>query len=74
MDFTKFHCPVCNSNFTENDDVVVCPDCGTPHHRECYKKIGKCFNENMHGSDSISAEGYKNPESEVKHEIFDPVE
>ncbi len=62
MDFTKFHCPVCNNNFIENDDVVVCPECGTPHHRECYKNLGKCFNENLHGTDASIAESYKNPE------------
>ena len=63
MDFTKFHCPVCNNIFTENDDVVVCPECGTPHHRECYKSIGKCFNEDLHGTDNSIAEKYKNPEA-----------
>ncbi len=62
MDFTKFHCPVCKNTFTENDDVVVCPECGTPHHRECYKSTGKCFNEALHGTDTSVAESYKNPE------------
>lgn len=35
-------CPVCSTSFKENDDIVVCPECGTPHHRECYKKLGEC--------------------------------
>lgn len=74
MDFTKFHCPVCNKNFTENDDVVVCPECGTPHHRECYKITGKCFNEGLHASDSNLRENYKNTEEEKKIEIFKPTE
>ena len=74
MDFTKFHCPVCNKNFTENDDVVVCPECGTPHHRECYKITGKCFNEGLHGSENNLKENYKNPEEEKKTEIFKPTE
>jgi DNA ligase (NAD+) len=30
MDYKKYFCPVCNENFNDNDDVVVCPDCGTP--------------------------------------------
>lgn len=67
MDFTKFHCPVCNNTFTENDDVVVCPECGTPHHRECYKNLGKCFNEELHGTDASVAEKYKNPEKKISH-------
>lgn len=31
-------CPVCNQEFKDGDDIVTCPVCGTPHHRECYKK------------------------------------
>lgn len=69
MDFTKFHCPVCNNTFTENDDVVVCPECGTPHHRECYKSAGKCFNENLHGTDDSLTENYKNPEEKKTEKI-----
>lgn len=44
-------CPVCNVNFTENDDVVVCPVCGAPHHRECYHSLGHCKFEETHGTD-----------------------
>ncbi len=51
MDFKNYICPVCNEKFTDDDDVVVCPECGTPHHRECYKKENKCFNSHLHGSD-----------------------
>ncbi len=74
MDFTKFHCPVCNKNFSENDDVVVCPECGTPHHRECYKITGKCFNENLHGEENSFAEKYKNSEENKEEKIFKPIE
>ena len=31
MDFYKYKCPVCNKQFKEGDDIVVCPECGTPH-------------------------------------------
>lgn len=40
--FTDKLCPVCRTAFAENDDVVVCPECGTPHHRDCYKMLGRC--------------------------------
>ncbi len=40
--FTGKLCPVCRTAFLENNDVVVCPECGTPHHRDCYRAIGKC--------------------------------
>lgn len=50
MKYSNYKCPVCNNQFTEDDDVVVCPDCGTPHHRECYIHKGKCFNWDKHGT------------------------
>ena len=43
-------CDICNEKFTSQSDVVVCPECGTPHHRECYKKLGHCVNEEKHAS------------------------
>ncbi len=41
-------CPYCGKNFTADDDIVVCPECGTPHHRECYNQMGFCANEGSH--------------------------
>ncbi len=51
MDLKNYFCPVCGNDFNEDDDVVFCPECGTPHHRECWMKNGSCSNENLHGSD-----------------------
>lgn len=48
MDYIGKKCPVCQKYFHADDDVVVCPDCGTPHHRECYESLGHCSNENLH--------------------------
>lgn len=42
------NCPVCGLTFTDNDDVVVCPECGTPHHRSCYNNFGGCANAEKH--------------------------
>lgn len=50
MKYTGITCPACNSFFCDNDDVVVCPECGTPMHRECYEKAGKCINADKHGT------------------------
>lgn len=47
--YLNSECPYCGKKFTENDDIVVCPDCGTPHHRECYKEHGVCANNELHG-------------------------
>lgn len=43
-------CPVCRRPFTKNDDIVVCPVCGTPHHRACYNEKGGCGVEEWHAS------------------------
>lgn len=55
MDIKNYICPVCQNAFNDSDDVVFCPECGTPHHRECWQKNGKCFNEQLHGKDDIEA-------------------
>ncbi len=49
-DYTGIRCIVCNEKFDEKDDVVVCPECGTPYHRACYAKNGKCVNTALHES------------------------
>ena len=51
MDFNQYKCPVCNKQFESGDDIVVCPECGAPHHRECYEEHGSCFFEDKHSKD-----------------------
>lgn len=48
MTIDKQSCCVCKRQFNENDDVLVCPECGAKHHRECYEKLGHCFFESEH--------------------------
>lgn len=48
MEYKDIRCPVCGVPFDDDDDVVVCPECGTPHHRKCYERIGKCANSERH--------------------------
>lgn len=50
--FKDRYCPVCRVTFKDTDDIVVCPECGTPHHRECYMSIGEC------GVSAYHAEGF----------------
>ena len=33
----------CGKPLTLQDDIVVCPDCGAPYHRDCYEKLGRCI-------------------------------
>lgn len=55
-------CPVCDRFFTADDDIVVCPECATPHHRECYKQLGHCANNDRHDGEFV----YKSDESAVE--------
>ena len=65
MDYIGFKCPVCDKNFHANDDVVVCPVCGTPHHRKCYEELGHCCNEDKH------SEGYDFEKEENESDVPD---
>lgn len=62
MEFTEYKCPVCDEQFKSGDDVVVCPECGAPHHRACYEKSEHCFYEDKH-SDDFSYEELNNKEN-----------
>jgi DNA-directed RNA polymerase subunit RPC12/RpoP len=48
MKYKGEKCVACDKVFTVDDDVVVCPECGSPHHRECYKAANKCANSDFH--------------------------
>lgn len=41
-------CTACGKDFTDDDDIVVCPECGTPYHRSCWKETGRCVNDELH--------------------------
>ncbi len=58
MDFKGINCPVCSKAFEETDDVVVCPKCGAPYHRECYKEKGKCIFSDLHKEKKTYREVY----------------
>ena len=47
-EYTGSTCICCGKRFTDDDDIVVCPDCGTPYHRSCYLEKGKCINAALH--------------------------
>ena len=48
MKYENSPCPVCGAHFREGDDIVVCPECATPHHRACWAEQGHCANEDKH--------------------------
>lgn len=59
-------CVVCQSYLFDDDDIVFCPECGAPHHRDCYDAVGHCNLEHLHGT----AEQYR-AEDEAKNEEED---
>ena len=61
-------CPVCNRKFEEGDDIVYCPECGTPHHRECYKAVGHCVNKGLHASGYSYRDEMKGAQSAAQEE------
>ena len=75
MKYTNYKCPVCNNQFTEDDDIVVCPECGTPHHRECYIQNGECANTDKHGTNEpievefVDVEDNNEPITEAENEV-----
>lgn len=42
-------CDGCGMQFQPEEDIVVCPVCGTPQHRECWKNANGCVNDARHG-------------------------
>ena len=53
-------CAVCKAYLFPEDDVVYCPECGAPHHRDCYNSIGHCALEEFHGTE----QQYQKPEEQ----------
>lgn len=58
-------CPYCHKPIQENDEVTVCPVCGTPYHRECAKKAGGCIRTDLHESGKQWTRVQRPPASEI---------
>ena len=41
MDYKGCKCASCHKVLKEGDDIVICPECGAPYHRECYAAAGR---------------------------------
>ena len=67
MDYIGNKCPVCDKYFHADDDIVVCPECGTPPHRECYENLGHCYHESRH------ADGYDYTERDEDNNKDHPI-
>ncbi len=68
----KCKCQICHSYLFEDDDTVICPECGAPHHRDCWQTIGHCGLEDTHGTDlqydkQVKKEQERNKATEAEH-------
>ena len=41
-DYAGKTCPYCNTEITEEDEVVVCAECHRPHHKTCWEENSGC--------------------------------
>lgn len=50
IDYRSCECSHCHKPLHEGDDIVVCPECGAPYHRDCYAAAGGCVFRAKHGT------------------------
>lgn len=67
-------CPVCKTPFAAGDDMVVCPQCGLPHHRECWLKENRCAMADAHGTEQQWNRERQPPDFEPKASYNPPVQ
>lgn len=44
------NCPICNKPLENGQEIVVCPQCGAPYHKNCYLQSGHCIFTQLHES------------------------
>ena len=71
--YTGTKCISCDEFFKDGDDVVVCPECGTPYHRECYIKEGQCINAELHEKGESWQPEYEDHTSDGEHGSAEPL-
>lgn len=47
----KDKCAICGGYLFNDDDIVHCPECGAPHHRDCYAAVDHCGMQDKHGTE-----------------------
>ncbi len=75
MDFksSEISCVRCKAYLFNEDDVVYCPVCGAPHHRECYNALGHCALEELHGTEKeYSREKIEEKKQQIEEKKQEP--
>jgi len=83
LNIEGINCARCKAYLFNEDDIVYCPVCGAPHHRECYNALGHCALEELHGTEleyskekeleKIEKLSGNNDKSEKTNESFETV-
>ena len=63
-------CEYCGEQFAKNDDIVVCPDCGSPYHRKCWQEHGACAHEAEHAAGFVYGAQSAAPQVPAAEEDF----
>lgn len=71
FDYIGEECIVCKQKFKKGDDIVVCPDCGTPYHRECFAKNGACINLSLHENNQTWTQTVKEENKSTQNQNSD---
>ncbi len=67
MNYENTPCPACGNPLRDGEDIVVCPVCATPQHRECWMANGRCANDDFHQSGYVwKRENEPAPEAPVQ--------
>jgi len=64
LDSNNISCVRCKAYLFDEDDIVYCPICGAPHHRECYLALGHCALEELHGTENEYKPVYGEPKAQ----------
>ncbi len=46
--YDSIDCPICEKPLSNGEDIVVCPTCGAPYHRNCFSEKGNCVFTELH--------------------------
>ncbi len=68
MNYDNLICRHCGKPMLGSEDIVVCPVCATPQHRECWMQAGHCANDSLHASGFVWKKETDNTVNEYKTE------
>ncbi len=68
MEYKNEICDGCQKAFSDGDDIVVCPVCGTPQHRSCWQENNDCVNAHLHADGFVWQKSEPQADLKVENE------